>query len=85
MDWNKLSFVISGKRRTSIVLSLFEKPKTIEELVKKLKTNKANMLVALRDLIKEGIVKFESKEKVYKLTKTGKEIARNIKIDISKL
>jgi len=79
IDWNKVSFVVSGKRRTSIVLSLLKKSKTIEELIGELKVSKTNLLVALRGLMKEGIVSFERKEKIYKLTKIGKEIAKNLK------
>jgi len=82
MDWNKVSFVVSGKRRTSIVLSLYEKPKTIEELTKESKTTKTNVTIALKSLVKEGIVSFEIRkgEKICRLTRIGREIAKNVRL-----
>jgi len=79
VDWNKISFVSSGKRRTLIVLSLLEGPKTSKELAEEFKTSQISVLSILRDLAKEKIVKKEKNKRIYSLTSDGKRIAEWIR------
>lgn len=83
MDFDKLSFVLAGELRTKIIKEL-ETPKSPLQLTKKLKTQDSSISRTLRMLEKEGIIEnlFPEKKKgrIYRLTKIGKDLLKELKL-----
>ncbi|MFZ3077015.1 MAG: ArsR family transcriptional regulator [Candidatus Aenigmatarchaeota archaeon] len=82
MNWRLYSFVLRGKLRKSIMLSLKVRPKVSSEIASELKTSLPNISKAVSELKKKGLVECLTPElkvgRVYTLTKIGKEIINKI-------
>lgn len=82
MNWRLYSFVLRGKLRKSIMLSLKVRPKVSSEIASELKTSLPNISKAMSELKKKGLVECLTPElkvgRVYALTKIGKEIVNKI-------
>ncbi len=81
MNLQKLSFVLRGKIRKKVVLALSSR-KLPSQIKDETKLEDSNVSRALKELVKEGIVKcITPKEKtgrIYELTKVGEEIKGEI-------
>jgi len=82
MNWRLYSFVLRGKLRKSIMMSLKVRPKVSSEIARELKTSLPNISKAMNELKKKGLVECLTPElkvgRVYALTKIGKEIVNKI-------
>lgn len=82
MNWRLYSFVLRGKLRKSIMLSLKVRPKVSSEIASELKTSLPNISKSMNELKKKDLVECLTPElkvgRVYALTKIGKEIIRKI-------
>lgn len=81
MDYERLSFVLSGKLRQDVVRCL-EKPKTPTQLAQELRKQDASISRSLRELAEQKIAynmfPEQRKGKMYALTKTGLQILREL-------
>jgi len=75
-DYKAISFILRGKRRKSIMLSL-DKPKTPKQLASECKISISNVSNALAELIEAGFVKCKTPDahmyKYFELTQKGKK------------
>lgn len=82
MDYDKLSFVLSGSLRQRVVGAL-DKPKTPAQLVKELQTQDSSLSRTLRELEERKIVEClfpdNKKGRLYRLTKQGELVAASLK------
>jgi len=83
MRWEEISFIISGKLRFTILLSLKKSPKTPSELKVELGTQISNISKTLRELESRGLIKCltpeRRKNKFYSITDKGLTILEEIK------
>jgi len=81
MDWLKYSFVIRGKNRKAVLLSL-SNPKTPTQIAEKLKLNLSKVSRALKELENEGLIECltpdEKVGRIYRRTPAGEKVAEMI-------
>lgn len=83
VDYDQLSFVVSSRYRTDVMLALMEQPRTPSELAEDTGDGIAHMSRALQTLKEKGLVELlvsESRQKsrFYGLTDEGRQIAENV-------
>jgi ArsR family transcriptional regulator, cadmium/lead-responsive transcriptional repressor len=78
MDYDALSFVLSGRLRQEMVKALKE-PKTPAQLTKELQTQDSSISRTLRELEEKKIIEClfpeRKKGRIYRLTEKGKQIS----------
>jgi DNA-binding MarR family transcriptional regulator len=84
MDWLKYSFVIRGKNRKAVLLTL-SNPKTPTQIAERLKLNLSKVSRALKELEREGLIECltpdEKVGRLYRRTSIGEKIAEMIKLE----
>lgn len=82
MDWDKYSFIVSGKYRKAVLLAL-EVERTPSQIAKATKLNASHVSRALAEFEKKKIVRCLTPKaklgRVYGLTKEGKEFYKHLK------
>jgi DNA-binding MarR family transcriptional regulator len=82
MDYELLSYALRSKQRRAIIISL-ERPKTPTQIAHETKLSTAHVSRTLREFCSKKIAKCETPKakigRVYRLTKKGKEILKNLK------
>ena len=82
MKWKEVSWVLRGRLRNRILVSL-DKPKTATTLSKEIKTHRSTISGILKDLEKKGLtICLDPKEpynRFYKRTEKGEKIVEKIK------
>ncbi len=82
MEWEDYSFIIRGKTRREIFLSL-QKPKTPSQISRELKISTTHVSRALKEFSDKNLVKCltpkEKSGRVYKLTGSGEKILDTLK------
>jgi len=77
------SYIISGKNRKAIVKSLLDSPGMAIEIAKKTNLRSQHINRTCQDLLKAQIIKDltpkHKRNKVYALTKIGKEVTETLK------
>lgn len=78
MDWNSVSFVMSGKLRIRILIELKNGQKTPSELAAILKIPRSHVSKTIKELEEKELIKCltpdRRKMKFYTISSTGKEI-----------
>ncbi len=84
MDWLKYSFVIRGKNRKAVLLTL-SNPKTPTQIADRLKLNLSKVSRALKELEREGLIEcltpHEKVGRLYRRTSTGEKIAEMLELE----
>ena len=82
MDWLKYSFVIRGKNRKAVLLTL-SNPKTPTQIAERLKLNLSKVSRALKELEKEGLIECltpgEKVGRIYRRTPAGEKVAEMLR------
>lgn len=82
MDWNTVSFVMSGKPRIRILIELKNGQKTPSELAGILKIPRSHVSKTIKELEEKDLIKCLTPErrkmKLYTISDQGKEILSNI-------
>lgn len=82
MDWNAISFVMSGKLRFRTLIELQTSQKTPSDLSSELNTPISHISNTLKELENEKLVECltpnRRKMKLYSITEKGREILREI-------
>ena len=82
MDWNDVSFVLSGSKRKGLLLAL-DNPRTPAQLSKIISVSVTNMWSKLKALEDKGLVECITPEakkgRIYRLTKKGESVLKEVK------
>ncbi len=82
MDWNSVSFVMSGKLRIRILIELKNGQKTPSELAATLKIPRSHVSKTIKELEEKELIKCltpdRRKMKFYIISDTGKEVLSHI-------
>jgi predicted transcriptional regulator len=81
-NWEKIGYVLAGKYRIQVLLSLNERPMTPKEISRRTNLYLSHVSLTIKELTKSGLVECLTpnlrRGRIYSLTSMGKSIATEV-------
>ena len=81
-NWDKIGYVLAGKYRIQVLLSLNERPMTPKDISRRTNLYLSHVSLTIKELTKSGLVECLTpnlrRGRIYGLTEMGKSIATEV-------